>query len=263
MVHDLAARITARKRWGDYHWLRFETLAAAQARPGQFLMIKAGEASSPLLRRPLSLHDGDGRTLDIFFQVAGRGTALLAEKQEGQTLDILGPLGNGFDLGGLSAGATAWLIGGGRGIAPLFFLARALKERGARVKVLYGGKCAADLPIRDRFSAAGFDVACSTDDGSFGHAGFVTSLLSAELERSRPGVLFVCGPDPMMEKTAGIARTLGIPAQISLESIMGCGFGACWGCVKRIRRSGETKWRKICEDGPVFPASDIVWEGME
>lgn len=262
MVNDPAALITARKSWGDYHWLRLETPAAAQARPGQFLMIKAGEGSQPLLRRPLSIHDGDGRTLDLFFQVAGRGTALLAEKQEGQILDILGPLGNGFDLGSASAGTTAWLVGGGRGIAPLFFLGRALKESGGRVKVFYGGKSASDLPIRDKLSSAGFDVACSTDDGSFGHAGFVTGLLAAELERSRPGVLFVCGPEPMMEKTAGIALSLGIPAQISLEAIMGCGFGACWGCVKRIRRSGEAKWRKICEDGPVFPAADIVWEGM-
>ncbi len=263
MVHDRAARITGRKSWGDYHWLRLETPAAAGAWPGQFLMIKTGDGIDPLLRRPISLHDGDGRTLDIFFQAAGRGTALLAEKKEGQTLDILGPLGKGFDLGVVSAGSTAWLVGGGRGIAPLFFLARKLHNRGARVKVLYGGRCAADLPIREKFSAAGLDVACSTDDGSHGYAGFVTELLSAELARSKPAALFVCGPDPMMEKAARIALSLGIPAQISLEAIMGCGFGACWGCVKKIRRDGAAKWRKICEDGPVFPASEIVWEGSE
>jgi dihydroorotate dehydrogenase electron transfer subunit len=263
MVNDPAARITGRKSWGDYHWLRFETPAAAKAKPGQFLMIKTGEGTDPLLRRPLSLHDGDGRTLDVFFQVAGRGTALLAEKREGQTLDILGPFGNGFDLAGLAAGATAWLIGGGRGIAPLFFLGRALHERGVLVKVFYGGKSDADLPIRDKLTESGFGLACATDDGSFGYKGIVTGLLSAELERARPDALFVCGPEPMMEKAARTALALGIPAQISLESIMGCGFGACWGCVKRIRRSGAAKWRKICEDGPVFPASDIVWEGME
>jgi dihydroorotate dehydrogenase electron transfer subunit len=262
MVNDPAARIAARKSWGDYHWLRIETPAAAQAKPGQFIMIRTSDASTPLLRRPISLHDGHGRTLDIFFQVAGRGTALLAAKNEGETLDILGPLGNGFDLAGVYAGSTAWLVGGGRGIAPLFFLGRVLKERGALVKAFYGGKNVSDLPIRDKFPDAGLDIACSTDDGSFGYAGFVTGLVEAEIERSRPGHLFVCGPDLMMEKTAALALSRGIPAQISLESMMGCGFGACWGCVKRIRRQHEAKWRKICEDGPVFPAAEIVWEGM-
>jgi dihydroorotate dehydrogenase electron transfer subunit len=262
MVNDPAARITGRKSWGDYHWLRLDSLAASQAKPGQFLMIRTSDTPTPLLRRPISLHDGDDRTIDIFFQVAGRGTALLALKKKGETLDLLGPLGNGFDLAGASPGSTAWLVGGGRGIAPLFFLGRVLRERGALVKVFYGGKSVSDLPIREKFPAAGLDIACSTDDGSFGYAGFVTGLVAAELERSRPDRLFVCGPDLMMEKTAEIALLGGIPAQLSLESMMGCGFGACWGCVKRIRRSDGEKWRKICEDGPVFPAADIVWEGI-
>jgi dihydroorotate dehydrogenase electron transfer subunit len=263
MVNDPKARIAARRRWGDYHWLRIETPAAAAAKPGQFLMIRTSDSSAPLLRRPISLHDGDDRTIDIFFQVAGRGTALLAAKSEGESLDILGPLGNGFDLDGTSPGSTAWLVGGGRGIAPLFFLGRILRQRGAAVKVFYGGRSVSDLPIRDKFPEAGLDIACSTDDGSLGHAGFVTGLVEAELGRPRPGHLFVCGPDPMMERTASLALARGIPAQISLESIMGCGFGACWGCVKRIRRRDGAEWRKICEDGPVFPATDIVWEGAE
>jgi dihydroorotate dehydrogenase electron transfer subunit len=261
MVNDPKARIAAKESWGDYHWLRLETPAAAEARPGQFLMVKVSDSASPLLRRPISLHDGDRRTLDIYFQVAGRGTALLAARAEGETIDILGPLGNGFDLAERLEGASAWLVGGGRGIAPLFFLGRVLREKGALVRVFYGGKSLSDLPLRDKLAAAGLDTVCSTDDGSFGRAGFVTDLLAFELDGARPDFLFVCGPDPMMEKTAGLALTLGIPAQISLESIMGCGFGACWGCVRRIRRDGESEWRKICEDGPVFPAGEIVWEG--
>jgi dihydroorotate dehydrogenase electron transfer subunit len=252
--------IAARKRGGDYLGLRLETTAAAGARPGQFLMVRAGQGNDPLLRRPLSLHDGGEGTLDLFFQVAGHGTALLAAKSTGETLAILGPLGNGFDLAPVAAGTDAWLVGGGRGIAPLFFLGRALRDRGARVRVFYGGRTSADLPLLDKFASAGLACDGSTDDGSLGAAGFVTALLEAELERSRPAHLFVCGPDPMMEKAAALAFDRGIDAQISLESIMGCGFGACWGCVKRIRRAGEAKWRKICEDGPVFRASEIVWE---
>jgi dihydroorotate dehydrogenase electron transfer subunit len=130
------------------------------------------------------------------------------------------------------------------------------------VRVFYGGRTAADLPLLDKFAGAGLSPECSTDDGSLGTAGFVTDLLETALDRSRPANLFVCGPDPMMEKAAALALARGIAAQISLESIMGCGFGACWGCVKRIRRSGgEGTWRKICEEGPVFPASEIIWEG--
>ena len=261
MVNDPAARIAARRSWGAYHWLRLETPAASQARPGQFLMIRTGDTTVPLLRRPISLHDGNGRTLDIFFQTAGRGTALLAAKKEGETLDILGPLGNGFDLSGPLEKEPAWLIGGGRGIAPLFFLGRILRERGARVRVFYGGRTLADLPLRAKLAAAGLEVLGSTDDGSFGYHGFITALLAAELERSRPGRLFICGPDPMMEKAADLALALALPAQVSLESMMGCGFGACWGCVKRIRREGDARWRKICEDGPVFRAEEIIWEG--
>jgi dihydroorotate dehydrogenase electron transfer subunit len=264
MRQEPAARIAHRRTWDDYVLLRLEAPAlAAEARPGQFLMVRAADAPDPLLRRPISLHARDGAFLEIFFQVAGRGTALLARKKEGETLDILGPLGRGFDLSGDFRGQRTLLVGGGRGIAPLFFLGRELKARGAEVKVLYGGKSLKDLPVRERFAADGLDLACATDDGSLGHAGFVTGLLEAEIARLPPDALFVCGPDPMMRAAAGIARAGRIPAQISLESIMGCGFGACWGCVKRIAKGDGGKWRKICEDGPVFAAEEILWEGAE
>jgi len=264
MRQEPAARIALRQSWDDYVLLRLEAPdVAAEARPGQFLMVRVGETLDPLLRRPISLHAREGGSLEIFFQVAGRGTALLAEKEEGETLDILGPLGRGFDLEADFHGRRAVLVGGGRGIAPLFYLGRELRAKGADVKVLYGGRSLRDLPVRDKFAADGLDIACATDDGSFGRPGFVTGLLEAEIARRVPDVLFVCGPDPMMRTAAGIAAAGRIPAQISLESLMGCGFGACWGCVKRIARGDGGRWRKICEDGPVFPAGEILWEGAE
>jgi dihydroorotate dehydrogenase electron transfer subunit len=226
-------------------------------------MVRVSDTLDPLLRRPISLHAREGGSLEIFFQVAGRGTDLLARRKEGESLDILGPLGQGFDLAADFRGRRAVLVGGGRGIAPLFYLGRELRTRGANVKVLYGGRTLGDLPVRDKFAADGLAIACATDDGSFGHAGFVTGLLEAEIVRRIPDFLFVCGPDPMMRAAAGIARAHRIPAQISLESIMGCGFGACWGCVKRIARGDGGRWRKICEDGPVFLAEEILWEGAE
>ncbi|MDP2916103.1 MAG: dihydroorotate dehydrogenase electron transfer subunit [Candidatus Aminicenantes bacterium] len=264
MPHDPAVKIIKKQSWGDYHLFRFETPAlAAGAEPGQFLMVRVSDTPFPLLRRPISLHAKEKNSLEIFFQVAGQGTALLAQKKEGETLDILGPFGKRFIPDTNALPTPAVLVGGGRGIAPLYFLAMELNKLGARVKVLYGGKSRTDLPVREKFEKAGLDIVCSTDDGSFGHHGFVTGLLESEIRRQEPAILYVCGPDPMMKKTAEIAAARRIPARISLESMMGCGFGACWGCVKRIRRDEGGEWRKICEDGPVFWADKIIWEEKE
>jgi len=261
MRHDPAARIIQKKTWGDFHLLRVESQAvSSEAAPGQFLMVRTSDGYDPLLRRPISLHDAGEAWLEIFFRVAGRGTALLAAKKEGDLLDCLGPLGKGFRLDGCEPGKTAWLVGGGRGIAPLYFLARSVLAKGAGVRVFYGGKTASEIPLREKFESAGIPLACSTDDGSFGYAGFVTALLERELRAGRPDGLFVCGPDPMMERAGRLALGLGFPAQLSLEAIMGCGFGACWGCVHRLKKDNEGKWRKICEDGPVFEADEVLWE---
>ena len=261
MPHEPRARLVRKQSWDDFHLFRFESPAlAAEARPGRFVMVRTAGGADPLLRRPISLHDAGDGWLEIFFRVAGRGTALLASKTEGQTLDVLGPLGGGFRLDGDWPGREAWLVGGGRGIAPLYFLGRLLRARGARVRVFYGGKTRAEIPIAEKFREAGFIVDCSTDDGSLGFRGFVTALLEMELAAAVPAGLFVCGPDPMMERAARLSQARALPAQISLEAIMGCGFGACWGCVKRIKRADGGKWRKICEDGPVFTADEIVWD---
>ncbi len=261
MTKDALARIVHKQNWGDYFLFRLESSAiAAEAKPGQFLMVRVSDRLDPLLRRPLSIHAGEQNTLEIFFKIAGRGTALLAQKREGDRLDILGPLGKGFTWDAEPQGKFVFLVGGGRGIAPLYFLAQKMRGSGARVKVLYGGKSLADLPLRQKFEEEGLGLGCSTDDGTFGFHGFVTELLQAEISKKRPDGLFVCGPDPMMIKAADVADRMKIPAQFSLESMMGCGFGACWGCVKRIRKSDDGTWRKICEDGPVFPGSEIVWQ---
>jgi dihydroorotate dehydrogenase electron transfer subunit len=261
MTKDPAARIVLKQEWGDYFLFGVESPAlAGEAKPGQFLMVRVSDHIDPLLRRPLSIHARDRNTLEIFFKIAGRGTALLAQKKEGDGLDLLGPLGKGFDWGAGVKGKIVFLVAGGRGIAPLYFLAQELRTAGAGVKVLYGGKSLPDLPLKQKFEKAGLDIACSTDDGTSGCHGFVTGLLQHEISAQRPAALFVCGPDPMMKKTAEIAAREKIPAQFSLESMMGCGFGACWGCVKRIRKGDDGAWRKICEDGPVFSGDEIVWE---
>jgi len=260
MAIDRKARIRDVKSWGDYYALAIDAPAVGrEARPGQFVMVKVADNSFPLLRRPLSIHDAGEWGIELFFKVAGLGTGILAGKKPGDALDILGPLGKGYALGEGVRGRRACLVGGGRGIAPLYFLGRELQARQAVVTVLYGGRSESDIPLRKKFEAAGLGLRCSTDDGSCGFAGLATDLLRGEIDRAAPDALYVCGPDAMMKAVAELSRARGIPGQFSLEALMGCGIGACWGCVHRIRNESGDGWVKICEDGPVFPGEKIVW----
>jgi dihydroorotate dehydrogenase electron transfer subunit len=262
MLNDPAALIIRKKTWDGYVLFKLKSpQVARRAKPGQFLMVRVSRQPYPLLRRPLSIHARAEDSVELFFARAGLGTAILADRKPGETLDILGPLGRGFAIPKAVRGKTFALVGGGRGIAPLFFLARELQAKGGHARVFYGGKSEADLPLHRKLAARKMEVFVSTDDGSAGFPGLVTAMFERELARSAaPAHIFACGPDPMMKKVAGIAAELHIPAQLSLESIMGCGIGACWGCVKKIRTGGTAEWVKICEDGPVFPASEVVWD---
>jgi dihydroorotate dehydrogenase electron transfer subunit len=261
MWNDPAAPIVRKRNWNGYVLLKFKSpRIARRAKPGQFLMVKVGNQSYPLLRRPLSIHARDEDGLEVFFARSGLGTEILADKKTGGKLDIIGPLGKGFTIPRAAKGKTFCLVGGGRGIAPLYFLAEELRARGARPRIFYGGKTAADVPLLAKLARLKTEVFVSTDDGSTGYGGFVTAMLEKELDRSPiPARIFACGPDPMMKRVGEIAEERGIPAELSLESIMGCGIGACWGCVKKIRRPGGAEWVKICEEGPVFPADEVAW----
>jgi len=261
MLQDPAALILHKKTWPGHVLLRLSSpRIARRAKPGQFLMVRVSAQPHPLLRRPLSIHARDGDCVELFFARAGLGTAILADKRTGEKLDILGPLGKGFGAG-KTKGKTFWLVGGGRGIAPLYFLAAELEAGGGRPRVFYGGRSEADLPLLRKLAARKWEVFVSTDDGSMGFPGLVTTMIEREIARPvRPGAIFACGPDPMLKRVGEIAAANGIPAQLSLESIMGCGIGACWGCVHRIRTPEGEEWVKICEDGPVFPADRVVWE---
>jgi len=264
MLKDARARIIHKESWKHYHLLSIETSPIArEAQPGQFLMVRVDSLPYPLLRRPFSIHARDKDTVHIFFAEAGVGTAILAGKGAGDSLDILGPLGKGFAVEKSLKGKTVFLAGGGRGIAPLYFLAQELRNRDIQPKLFYGGRTASDLPLLPKFEAAGFSILASTDNGSLGFKGFVSSLLKEELERLQPAHIYACGPEPMMKTIAACADTRNIPAQFSLEAIMGCGIGACWGCVRRIKRGDKAEWVKTCEDGPVFRSSEIVWQGED
>jgi dihydroorotate dehydrogenase electron transfer subunit len=260
MTIERAARLREVQSWGDHFLFVIEAPEVGRAaRPGQFVMVKVAEGPAPLLRRPLGIHDADKKGVALFFKVAGKGTEILSRKKPGDCVDLIGPLGRGFTLAAAKKGQEAFLIGGGRGIAPLFFLARGLAAAGARPVVFYGGRTVADIPLRGKLERSGFEVRCSTDDGSFGFSGFVTELAGRDMAKARPAVVYACGPDPMMKALASLTAKLGVPAEFSLESVMGCGIGACWGCVHRIRNDDGDNWIKICEEGPVFPGERILW----
>jgi dihydroorotate dehydrogenase electron transfer subunit len=254
------ARLRDTRNWGDYFLLSIDAPEVGrEARPGQFVMVKVADGPTPLLRRPLSIHDAGKDGIELFFKVAGQGTEILSRKKSGDPLDLIGPLGKGFTVSGGMKGRRAYLAGGGRGIAPLYFLARELGARGVLTTVFYGGRRLADIPLRDKFEKAGTGLHCSTDDGSFGFAGLVTELVNRELGRTNPDIVYACGPDAMMKALAALAAKHKVPSELSLESVMGCGIGACWGCVHRVKNESGDGWTKICEEGPVFPGERILW----
>ena len=261
MFKDANARIIHKESWGDYFQFSLASPEIApKAQPGQFIMVRTSQEYYPLLRRPFSIFDADKTHLDIFFQEVGIGTHLLGKMEPEDVLDIIGPLGKGFTVKEENRGKSVALVGGGRGIAPLFFLAQRLRAQGIEAKFYYGGKSSTDLPLKTRIDENKFAVSCSTEDGSSGFKGLITEVFESELDALRPVVIYACGPDAMLQGIAQTANERNIPAELSLESLMGCGFGACWGCVKKIKKENETSWTKICEEGPVLAGDKIVWE---
>ncbi|AGL02428.1 dihydroorotate dehydrogenase electron transfer subunit [Desulfoscipio gibsoniae] len=239
---------------------------AQAAMPGQFLHIRCGEGSDPLLRRPISIHSVDrlsGR-MKIMFQVVGKGTAWLAGRRDG-FLDIMGPLGRGFTVFTGEQASHNYnrfiVVGGGIGAAPLYFLLQEIARAGhaQRVKVLLGARNAHQLLIPDAAEELGFAVRVATDDGSAGHRGLVTDLLAEELQR-KPDYVYACGPSPMLKVLCAMLNDAGVPGEVSVEERMACGVGACLSCVCRVKdANGMEIYRHACVDGPVFSAGEVIW----
>jgi dihydroorotate dehydrogenase electron transfer subunit len=249
--------------------------------PGQFVMIRTGAegASDPLLGRPFALYDvhfdtsGIPDSFDVVYLVIGRGTASLAGRKAGERLAVWGPLGNGF--GPPPGPGPVVFVAGGVGQTPFLALGRdwlgtasygdrAGSEARKPVEsatLLYGVRTAELLAGVDDFRAAGIGVEIATDDGSAGRHGFVTQLLAERLERGeRPSRVVACGPPAMLAAVARLVETYKIPCDVSLENHMACGFGACFSCVTPILQAdGEPDLRRVCVEGPVFPADRVDW----
>jgi dihydroorotate dehydrogenase electron transfer subunit len=237
----------------------------ASTGPAQFVMLRVGEGADPLLGRPFSVarvgSGPHGATVEVIYKVVGRGTGLLAGLAPGAPVAMVGPLGHPFP-DPVHGDAPVFMVAGGIGIAPFPFLAQHLLAAGSRPHLLYGARTADDLVARDLLpTEIPTDVA--TDDGSEGHAGFVTELLDRHLAelpdaRRRQAMVYVCGPTPMMAATDKVIVGHGASGYLSLESFMGCGFGVCLSCVVPLvdRTDG---YARICVDGPTFAAGQVDW----
>ena len=233
-------------------------LAAAIA-PGQFVMLDLPGRVRPYLRRAYSVADADPESGEVEFLVRtiGPGTAGLEHLAAGSEAWLLGPLGNRFTLEGLSAGERVAVVAGGIGAAPFPLLFKALTRAGIAADFYLGGRNAQDLSIASRFERfVPGEIVLATEDGSAGEKGFVTDVFRRRAERTRYARLFACGPMPMFAALARVVAELAVPAEFSTEAEMGCGFGACLGCVIP---GTEKPFIVSCSEGPILSPEKIRW----
>jgi dihydroorotate dehydrogenase electron transfer subunit len=269
--------------------------AEPEWRPGQLLRVGGEELRRPLalLRRPFSLAGrrdvAGGVELEIIHRVVGVGTEWMSQLRAGDAVDVLGPLGNRFDLP--PPHGLALLVGGGVGIPPMIYLAETLGKSRRRAVVFSGALTRDLLPLTitpdvpslgadsarplmsvAEFSRHGIPVVLSTDDGSYGFRGFVTQALEKYLGESRDlppvTIVYTCGPEPMMKRVAAIAAERGLECQVAVERAMACGMGTCQSCCIRVRKPDPAEvplpgrewcYRLACTDGPVFRGRDLLW----
>ena len=229
---------------------------ASAARPGQFVMIGSDDSGQRLLRRPISVHQVNSTSLALLFANVGAGTEWLAQRQPGEKIDLLGPMGNGFSLAPESRNLL--LIAGGIGIAPLSFLAQYAVGNGCKVKLLVGARTACQI-CPEQLLPAGCDIVNATEDGTAGEKGLVTMLIPQYLDWADQ--VFICGPLPMFKAVAKDYLTAfrNKPVQASLEVRMGCGLGFCYACSIQTRKG----LKQVCKDGPVFDMLDVIWDELK
>lgn len=255
--HHGTARILDKKLHGcDIVHMALEAPWLQRSLPGQFIMLRIPHAATLLLRRPISLCALTGKGVELLIKVRGTGTERIAEWPVGHSLDIIGPLGNGFQP---PHGADAVLVAGGIGIAPLVCLARWLLDNrpDCKVRMLFGARSSAECDALTQFIPSACDLRIATEDGSHGVRGFVTDLLPADAGVRSGSVFYGCGPMPMLQALAGITRTTGSPCYVSLEAHMACGVGACLGCSVPAHTPEGPAYVRVCADGPVFEARQI------
>jgi dihydroorotate dehydrogenase electron transfer subunit len=233
---------------------------AASIAPGQFAMVEVPDRARPYLRRAYSVADArpESGEVEFLIKTIGAGTAALEAMPEGSEVRLLGPLGNRFSFQDLPRGSRVAVVAGGIGAAPFPMLWRALAAAGLTGDFYFGGRNAQELSLAPRFRGlVPGETILATDDGSLGEKGFVTQALARRLDSgARYARLFACGPMPMFAALARVVSAAKIPAEFSTEAEMGCGFGACLGCVIP---GTEKPFIVSCSEGPILPPEKIKW----
>ncbi|MGX9133598.1 dihydroorotate dehydrogenase electron transfer subunit [Rummeliibacillus sp. JY-2-4R] len=252
MIIQEKMKVVRQKQIADdiYELTLIGQLALQMKQPGQFVHIRISDSYEPLLRRPISICSIDPEHMEftMLYRAGGRGTKLLALKQPGDEVDVLGPLGNGFPVEEATPGQTALLVGGGIGVPPLYELSKQLNANGVHTIHVLGFQSECNVFYENQFNELG-ETYIVTADGSHGSKGFVTDLLAQR--NPEFDVFYSCGPIPMLK-----ALEQSYPDKkgfLSFEERMGCGIGACYACVCDTTDAVEQDYVKICSDGPVFP----------
>jgi dihydroorotate dehydrogenase electron transfer subunit len=266
------ARVISQERiCGQIFRLRLHSpQIAGTARCGQFVMMRVRDGTDPLLRRPFSfsrIYPEHGE-FEILYRVVGRGTWLMSRLAPGSRASLIGPLGNGFELP-IEESAPLAFIAGGIGIAPLLeLMAQVISDRGEKgrqnLRLFYGARTKIELLPEEFAGEPGIQVHFATDDGSFGYSGRVTLMFEESVAQGdfKPIEIYSCGPLAMQHKVAGWAISNGTLAQLSMESLMACGIGACLGCALPAATPDDPESERfvhVCEDGPIFSAGSIKW----
>ena len=267
-VVQVAGELIATRRAGAYHHLTIVSPGVAElARPGQFVALAVGGATSAnLLRRCFSIHRAKpsgtyGGTVDVVVAAHGAGTTWLTGLRPHDPVDVVGPLGRPFPLP--ADAVPCVLVGGGYGSAPLFWLAEALQARGCQVEMVLGAASDDRLfgVVEARRAADG--VVVTTDDGSAGRRGWVSDVLGDVLDRTGAGVVYGCGPMAMLRSVTEIADAHGAVAQVAVEESMACGVGVCMTCVLPVTgNDGVTRMVRSCVEGPVFRGDRVRWDAF-
>jgi dihydroorotate dehydrogenase electron transfer subunit len=263
--------VLSTRRVGAYHHMSLVAPGIAEhTRPGQFVALAVGGPDTALvLRRAFSIYRVStrgvyGGTVEIVFAARGAGTQWLAAQPQHTPVDVVGPLGRPFSLPRAGSGtASATLVGGGYGSAPLFALAEQLLNRGHRVDFVLGAGSQERLFGALDAKRMASSVAVTTDDGSAGTRGMVTDVLPGVLQRSHTDVVYACGPMGMLAAVTAVATDHGLPAQCAVEESMACGIGVCMTCVLPVEGDdGVTRMVRSCVDGPVFLGDRVRWDAV-
>jgi dihydroorotate dehydrogenase electron transfer subunit len=257
LYQQLAPVISNREIMPDTYllWAEAPELAAG-AQPGQFVMVSCDRGHERLLRRPLSIYRTNAKALAFLFAVVGAGTAWLAERRAGEKIDLLGPLGNGFNLDIHSTNLL--LVAGGMGIAPLCFLAQKALQKDFKVRMLIGARTACRI-CPEQLIPEGCRISTATEDGTAGMPGMITDLIPSNAQWADQ--VAICGPLPMLKTFVSLHLDSfkNRPAQASLEVRMGCGLGFCYACTIGTRQG----LKQVCKDGPVFNMADVIWDELK